>query len=263
MIKYKIKLEYEGTRYSGWQIQKNSKSIQGILIDAVKKITNSDKVELIGSGRTDKGVHALEQVAHLSLDKYFNPTNLKYAINDLLPYDINILSIEQTDIKFHARHDAIARSYIYQISNFRSAFLKPYIWWIKDNLDLKKMQEAANCLVGLHDFKNFSKIDDKNISTNVMVYSSELKEIDNIIVFRIKASHFLWNMVRRIVGNLVEIGRGNISIQSFQNYLRNIEKPNDTYTAPPSGLFLERIYYSKNEKESNLKPAINRNLWIS
>lgn len=258
MIKYKIVLEYEGTRYSGWQLQKNSKSIQGAIANAVEKVFGTSKFELMGAGRTDKGVHALNQVAHLAIDKYIKPSNLKYALNDLLPYDINILNVEQVDLKFHARHDAIYRSYIYQITNERTAFLKPFVWWVKDKLDYDVITYATKVFIGMHDFKNFAKLEDKSISTKILVYDLETKYDNGIFVLRIVASHFLWNMVRRIVGIIVEVGRGNIKIEDVVNFLNNNKKPPQNFTAPPSGLFLEKIAYDKTEKLPELKPAILR-----
>lgn len=258
MIKYKITIEYEGTRYSGWQLQKNSKSVQGTIASAIENIFNTSKFELMGAGRTDKGVHALNQIAHLAVDKYIKPDNLKFALNDLLPYDINILHIEQTDLKFHARHDAVFRSYVYQITNERTAFLKPFVWWVKDKLDYQRMIQASKIFIGMHDFKNFAKLEDKSVSTKILVYDFQAKLDNGIFIFRIVASHFLWNMVRRIIGMLVEIGRGNIETNEIKMLLDNKTKPKQHFTAPPSGLFLEKIAYNKNEKLPELKPVLMR-----
>ncbi|HOJ36701.1 MAG TPA: tRNA pseudouridine(38-40) synthase TruA [Ignavibacteriales bacterium] len=261
MKKYKLTIEYEGTRYSGWQLQKNSKSVQGAIASAVENIIKTSKFELMGAGRTDKGVHALQQVAHLTIDKYFKPQNLRYALNDLLPYDINILNVEETDLKFHARHDAISRSYIYQITNERTAFLKPFVWWVKDELNYDKIIDTAKVFIGMHDFRNFAKLEDKGVSPKVLVEDIQTAFNNGLFVIRIVASHFLWNMVRRIVGTLVEVGRGNLSKNEIINYLENKKKIEQIYTAPPSGLFLEKIIYDKKEKIPPLQPAILRRLY--
>ncbi len=257
-MKYKIFLEYDGTRYSGWQKQPNqadTKTVQGTLIKVLKKIFaetkgNAKFIDLQGSGRTDAGVHALEQVAHLECETMIAPEILKLKINDELPSDINILEIEKAPNNFHARHSAKSRQYLYVISKRRTAFEKRFVWWIKDKLDVKKMKEAAVLFAGMHDFKSFS---DKNIedkSTKCLVEMLEITEEmvrlrspRGKIYIRIKASHFLWKMVRRIVGVLAEAGRGKMTKDDIQRFLNYYSEEPSKFTAPPSGLFLEKIYY--------------------
>ena len=135
MARFKLYIEYEGTRYSGWQRQQNAKTIQGALINAGTEIFKTSVIDLQGSGRTDSGVHALCQVAHLDVKTMLAPEIIKMKFNDLLPYDINILEVQKINSNFHARHDAVSRSYIYQVSRRRTAFGKNYVWWIKDNLN--------------------------------------------------------------------------------------------------------------------------------
>ncbi len=135
MSRYKITIEYEGTRYSGWQMQKGGKSILGEILDACRELFGSETVEIYGAGRTDSGVHAIAQIAHIDVSTELPLLKIKYGINDRLPPDICILNVENVDPKFHARHDAVARSYIYQICRRRTAFGKKYVWWIKDQLD--------------------------------------------------------------------------------------------------------------------------------
>ncbi len=250
MSRFKIYLEYEGTRYSGWQTQNNAKTVQGQLIKAAIDIFKTSNLELKGSGRTDSGVHALHQVAHLDVKTMLAPEIIRLKFNDLLPYDINILEIEKTHPKFHARHDAISRSYIYQISRRRTAFGKNYVWWIKDKLDFNKMNQAAKNLEGMHDFASFSDNDKEEKSTKVLIEKVELKEESNLILIRIIGSHFLWKMVRRIVGVLVEIGREKKTEKDLLFYLQNNTNEPAKYTAPPSGLFLEKVIY-KGEKIDN------------
>jgi len=247
-VNFKILLEYCGTGYSGWQVQKNAKTVQGTRIDAVKNILAQTKghgkfIELKGSGRTDKGVHARGQVAHLKCETMLAPEILKFKLNDLLPSDINILEIEKAPDKFHARHSAKSRQYIYRISTRRTAFEKKFVWWIKDNLDIEKMKHCAECFRGMHDFSSFSEKTDEDLSTKVMVEDISIKESDYIIEIRIKASHFLWKMVRRIIGILAEAGRGNISEKDIEGFLNRYSDEPANFTAPPSGLFLERVEY--------------------
>ncbi len=253
-MKFKIYLEYSGANYSGWQKQPNEKAVktvQGTLIKAIESVftkargTNRLK-DLQGSGRTDAGVHAMEQAASLEAETMLAPEILKMKINDELPSDINILEIEKAEKNFHARHDAKSRQYLYVISKRRTAFEKRYVWWIKDKLDVKKMKSAAKLFVGMHDFKAFSEKSPEDKSTKCLVESLELTEDENKIYIRIRASHFLWKMVRRIVGTLVEVGRGNITNEVITDLLGHKKSgaynPAE-YTAPPSGLFLEKINY--------------------
>jgi tRNA pseudouridine38-40 synthase len=241
--KYKITLEYDGTNYSGWQKQNNARSIQGALITAAQSFLDAP-VEIQGAGRTDAGVHALAQVAHLESAKKINPATLQMGINDHLPASINILKAENAPPRFHARHSAVSRSYLYLISRRRTAFGKRYVWWIKDNLDIKKMQRAIHAFAGFHDFSSFAdKRMDKDTSTQVNIENVQLKEFGNLIAVRITGSHFLWKMVRRIIGVTVEAGRGKFTIGDIEQMIKSPTDIPAQYTAPPSGLYLEKVLY--------------------
>lgn len=261
MPTWKLTLEYEGTRYHGWQEQKNARAIYGEIRQAAEDYFKSP-AELGGAGRTDAGVHALGQVARLRVAKAATPTEVLYALNDRLPADINILKVEEAPNNFSARHDAQSRYYLYQISTRRSAFGKKFVWWVRDNLDVEKMQEAAKLLPGRHDFEAFCEKRDDEKSTIVVVESVELKVDGDLILFRIGASHFLWKMVRRIVGALVGVGRGKLRVEDFAELLnpRRHDKKDifniAAHTAPPSGLFLEKVIYKKSENVDELGPAI-------
>jgi len=247
-MKFKIFLEYNGTNYAGWQMQKNAKTVQGTLIETVKEIFRKSRgeskfIDLQGSGRTDRGVHAIEQVAHLECETMLAPEILKQKMNDILSSDINILEIEKVYDRFHARHSAESRQYLYVISKRRTAFEKRYVWWIKDKLNVSRMREAAEMLVGMHNFRSFAERTEEDKSTLVKVESVTVTEDDNKIYIRIKSSHFLWKMVRRLVGVLVEVGRGNFKRSDIEHFLKEHSDEPAKYTAPPSGLFLEKIYY--------------------
>jgi tRNA pseudouridine38-40 synthase len=245
MHTWKLEVEYEGTRYRGWQIQHNAKTVQGELAQAVRQIFEA-RTEVFGAGRTDAGVHALSQIVHLKvaeLKTNVTPRQIQFALNDILPHDINIIKVQNAAENFHARHDAVARYYVYQISTRRTAVAKNFVWWIKDNLNAKAMQEAARMLVGRHNFRSFCEVENERDSTVVSVERAEVFTGGDLICFRIGASHFLWKMVRRIVGMLAEIGRGNLSYDGFQRLLKFPSNAPAKFTAPPSGLFLERVLY--------------------
>ena len=176
MYKYKFVLEYDGTNYRGWQAQKNAKSVQGTLIKTVGELFGGP-VDVQGAGRTDAGVHALAQVAHLEINRKINPDTLRMNLNDALPASINVLGAESVPPRFHARHDAVSRSYLYLIALRRTAFGKRYVWWVKDRLDFDRMRQALSTFHGFHDFGSFAdKRMDKNVSTQVNVEKVELKK---------------------------------------------------------------------------------------
>ena len=172
MPTWRLDLEYEGTRYRGWQIQHNAKTIQGELEKAARQLF-SEKVEIYGAGRTDAGVHAIGQVAHLkapNLRANITPKQIQFGFNDILPHDINVIKVSNASDSFHARHDAVARYYLYQISTRRTAFGKSLVWWIKDDLDVEAMKAAASMIIGKHDFQSFAELEDgKKQSTIVKV----------------------------------------------------------------------------------------------
>ena len=244
MARFKLTLEYDGARYAGWQFQRNERSIQGELLEAAFKIFETQDVEIYGAGRTDAGVHARGQVAHLEAPvERMAPDQLLIRFNELLPHDINILRIEKAPPRFHARHDARSRSYVYQISKRRDAFAKKYIWWVRDRLDVKAMAAAAARLEGFHDFASFGDVEKEGQSTMVEMTRVEVREDADRIYIHLTGSHFLWKMVRRIVGVLVEVGRGRMSGQTVEDFLENPSREPARLTAPPSGLFLEQISY--------------------
>ena len=261
MAVWKLTIEYEGTRYRGWQEQKNARTIAGELRRAAQ-ILCGPEIEIGGAGRTDAGVHALAQVAHLKSDQRIRAGELRRGLNDNLPADINILKVEQAAKEFHARRSARARSYLYQISLRRTAFAKSFVWWIKDELDIEAMRSASERLVGRHDFFNFCEPRGDDRSTIVVVDAVEMALAADLVLFRITASHFLWKMVRRITGSLVELGRGKFTQKEFEGLLKpgktkqGVSKFNvAAHTAPPSGLFLERVIYDKSERLQPIGPA--------
>lgn len=242
-MRLKLTIEYAGTRYSGWQIQKNARTIQGELERAITEAAGTRPLELYGSGRTDAGVHALAQVAHLDIDASLPPETLRRRINDVLPSDINLLRIERVRHRFHARRDAVARRYLYQIARRRTAFAKAYVWWVKDDLDLAAMRDLGARFVGRHDFRAFSDDDPHEKSTEVLLDRCDLHEDGDLVLITVEGSHFLWKMVRRLVGVLVEVGRGGLTAEAAAALLTRPSPLPARLTAPASGLFLERVFY--------------------
>ncbi|HLM61499.1 MAG TPA: tRNA pseudouridine(38-40) synthase TruA [Pyrinomonadaceae bacterium] len=260
MHTWKLEIEYEGTRYRGWQIQHNAKTVQGELQVAAYQLF-SGKVEIGGAGRTDAGVHAAQQIAHLrvsDLKVNVTPRHIQHGFNDLLPHDINVVKVQNAVENFHARHDAVSRFYLYQISTRRTAFAKNFVWWIKDRLDVQPMQEAAALLIGRKDFRSFCELDEARQSTLVKVEQAAVFTEGDLICFRIGASHFLWKMVRRIVGMLAEVGRGNLSVDGFHRLLKFHSDAPAKFTAPPSGFFLERVLYPGDVPPRENKSVLGR-----
>ena len=220
MPRFKLVIEYAGTKYSGWQIQKNARTVQGEIDRAIREVAGRREFELYGSGRTDAGVHALAQVAHLELYTSLAPEPLRRRLNDELPADIHILSIDKAPPRFHARDDAVSPCYLCQISRRRTAFGKPFVWWIREPLDLDAMRHAAQAFLGRQDFAAFSDDDPDEKSTVVVLERLELVEAGALILVRVQGSHFLWKMVRRIVGVLAAVGRGEMKAGHAAELLR-------------------------------------------
>lgn len=252
MKTWKVTLEYDGSKYHGWQEQVNARTVMGELRKAVEEAFGC-KVDMQGSGRTDTGVHALAQVAHIKLarpPKALPPAaSLVRLMNDRLPSDISVTAFDEAKPAFHARHDAVSRTYLYQISTRKTAFAKRYVWWIKEPLDLKAMARAASLIPGRHDFAAFAQADPSRPgeSTIVVVNNAEIGIEDHLVLFRIEASHYLWRMVRRLVGVLVKVGKGEVTEQQMANLLHGGEPMEGldvaAWTAPASGLFLEEVVY--------------------
>jgi len=250
MQTFRLTLEYDGSRYSGWQEQSNARTVQGELKLAAQALFRTD-VELQGAGRTDAGVHAVGQVAHLKIRgkaPTLTAAQILRELNERLPASIAVLEAIQAPARFHARHDAKSRAYFYQISTRKAALSKRFVWWVKEPLDVARMQQAAALIAGRHDFAAFRAPDPSKPgeSTIVVVESAEVSVDENLIVFRIEASHFLWKMVRRLAGTLVKVGLGAVSVEEFRELLGGKKNPKldiAAWTAPASGLFLEGVRY--------------------
>ena len=242
MRNIRLLLEYEGTRYAGWQVQKTARTVAGDILQTIER-TLGEQPQLLGAGRTDQGVHAEMQVASFLTRTTMPPKALADLLNDALPADINILRADEVPLSFHPRHDARARRYRYQIAVRRTAFFKRLVWWVRQPLDFAAMEQATKDLAGRHDFSSYADRVEEIREPRVRVFAATLRKSDFLITFTIEADHFLPRMVRRIVGVLVQIGLGRLPVEAVGRFLK--EQVNDPaqWTAPSSGLLLEKVLY--------------------
>ncbi|MFH0783486.1 MAG: tRNA pseudouridine(38-40) synthase TruA [Pseudomonadota bacterium] len=242
--RYRLTLEYDGTNFSGWQKQADARTVQGDLYKAAVRVFGEVPLDIQGCGRTDAGVHALEYVAHLEVAGTLPPEEVVWRLNETLPKDIAVRVAEAADPRFHARHSCVARSYVYQLRNRKSAFGKRYSWWIHDTImDLAAMQRAGAMLTGVHDFAAFAEKQELKKSTKVLVYQVRILLDGEIIRVRVVGSHFLWHMVRRMVGVLVEVGCRRLPEREITALLHTPSDIPFNHTAPAAGLFFEKAFY--------------------
>jgi tRNA pseudouridine38-40 synthase len=257
--RFKLTIEYAGTRYSGWQIQKNARTVQGEIDRAIRSVTLRKDFELYGSGRTDAGVHALAQVAHLDVSTNLPPDTLARRLNDELPADINILSATIVPHRFHARHDAVARRYLYQISRRRTAFAKHFVWWVKESIDVERMRQVAGVFTGLQNFSSFAAADQgaavEEKSPLVLIEALDIVQSGPLVLIAIEGSHFLWKMVRRVVGVLVAVGRKELGPEAAATFLVERSDVPARLTAPASGLFLAHVFYEGEPRSLPIRAA--------
>lgn len=242
MNNYKLTIQYDGTNYSGWQIQDNSNTIQQTVTDKIK-ILIKEKVNVIGSGRTDSGVHALGQAANFRTECEIDIYKFKHSLNAILPNDISILEMEKTDEKFHARFDARKRTYLYFITNFKSPFFLRYSYFYSETPDCSKLNILSKVLLGEKDFSSFAR---KNTETNnkiCNIYEARWKEINGMLIFRIEADRFLHGMVRTIVGTLLKTGKMNCGEDYITEILLSGDREKAGEAAPSNGLFLSKVKY--------------------
>jgi tRNA pseudouridine38-40 synthase len=242
MRNLRLLIEYEGTRYAGWQVQSADRTVAGDILLAIRQVLQEEP-KLIGAGRTDHGVHAEGQVANFFTRTTLAPAGVADLLNDVLPADINILRADEVPMEFHARHDAVGRRYRYQIATRRTAFFKRLVWWVRQPLDIAAMQAAARDLVGRHDFSSYADRVDEVREPRVRVREATVRRSDFLVTFTIEADHFLPKMVRRITGVLAQIGLGRLPVEAVGRFLsEQVDDPAE-WTVPPSGLFLERVVY--------------------
>ncbi|RLB05929.1 MAG: tRNA pseudouridine(38-40) synthase TruA [Deltaproteobacteria bacterium] len=245
MRNVKLTIEYDGTAYHGWQIQPGLRTIQGVMKEKIAQITQ-EEVNLIGAGRTDAGVHALGQVANFRTSSKINPFSLQRGLNSLLPPDIVIRDVQEAEEGFHARFSARSKVYEYHILNqpYPSAIWRNFAWFVPFELDLSSMRRCAEILIGTHDFSSFRAAGDESRHSIREVLRLEIERRgDSLIVVAIEANAFLREMVRSIVGTLVDVGRGKTSPTEFEEIFRARDRRLAGMTAPAHGLFLKEVKY--------------------
>ena len=246
MIRYRMVVRYDGTNYVGYQVQPNGNTIQAELEKALKKVHKGDSVKVAASGRTDARVHAMGQVIHFDTPLYIPPHNWKRAINSLMPDDIQITAVDQVAEDFHARYDAKGKEYRYFVRNHQEQdlFRRHYTHHVKASLDVDAMVKACNYLEGEHDFTSFCspKTDVKGSKVRT-IYQADVRKQADEVVFTFRGSGFLYNMVRILVGTLLEVGRNERQPEEIIRIIDEKDREAAGKTAPPQGLFLWEVFY--------------------
>jgi tRNA pseudouridine38-40 synthase len=241
-MRLRLLVEYDGTDYAGWQIQKGQRTIQGEIEDALKIIVQKP-VRITAAGRTDAGVHARGQIAHLDLEMPQDLKKLQNSLNGILSRDVRIKNIDQVNDKFHARYSATAREYCYLLTKKPNALLRNLSWYVPYTLNVKRMSQATAYIIGKHDFRSFCRV----VSTVKHHYCNVLEaqwiEDSETVKFIIKANRFIHGMVRALVGTLVDVGRGKMNSDEFKEILLTRNRIFAGQSAPAKGLMLEKIYY--------------------
>ncbi len=249
-------LEYDGTAYGGWQVQKNAESIQGTIEDTLSRLLQ-EKVKVVGAGRTDAGVHARGQVANFHTQSDWTPAKVMYALNGTLPEDIAIRAAAEVPDGFHARYSAIARRYSYRVVSGKTAIDRAYSAFFPFELSVDAMNSAAAGLIGEKNYRSFSKFADEQRSFICNVTRAEwtsegerstdfsLLSPRSCLLFEIEANRFLHGMVRAIVGTLIDVGRGKLSVDAFKKIIESRDRKAASMSAPARGLFLEEVEYAE------------------
>jgi tRNA pseudouridine38-40 synthase len=241
-MRYFFEIAYNGKNYNGWQSQHNGIGVQSVVEDALTKLF-SVPVSIVGSGRTDTGVHCEQQFFHTDIEKPFDRENLILKLNSFLPRDIVIRSIKPVKATASARYDATARTYRYQITRTKNPFLDHLAWHYFKPLDIQTMNRAAAFLLGEHDFECFSKVKTDVNHFICEIKKSEWKESDSLLVFTITANRFLRGMVRAIVGTLLDVGTGKIPMKEFHSIVQSKDRKKAGANVPAHGLYLMKVKY--------------------
>ena len=242
-MRYFIDISYDGSNYHGWQIQPNADTVQHQINLAFSTILN-EEINVLGAGRTDTGVHAKKMIAHFDTNQTIDFVKFKYRINGFLKNDISLNDIYKVKEDAHARFSAISRTYEYRVSRTKNPFSVNSYFLIRD-LDFQSMKKACKFLHGNHDYTSFAKLHSENNTNNCEVFIANWKEDENLLIFTIKANRFLRNMVRAIVGTLIEIGEGKISFSDIETILMSKDRAKAGYSVPANGLSLIDIEYPK------------------
>ncbi|NLL06588.1 MAG: tRNA pseudouridine(38-40) synthase TruA [Clostridiaceae bacterium] len=244
MKNVKLTIEYDGTNYHGWQVQSNAKTVQGTVERAIRGLTG-EEITITGSSRTDQGVHAYGQVANFLTQSNIPQDRFSYALNRMLPDDIVIKKSEEVSLDFHARHCSKGKKYRYLIynSSFPSAIFRNRAYHVSHQLDFEEMQKSIGYFLGTHDFSAFRSTG-SSVKTSVRtIFDVKLTKSEDNIWFEVSGDGFLYNMVRIIVGTIVDVGMGRIKSKEIPSIIESLERKRAGRTAPPQGLYLVEVYY--------------------
>ena len=241
-LRYFLDIAYKGTRYHGWQIQNNAHTIQGEIESALSKLLRTD-VGITGSGRTDSGVHAYLQVAHFDSDSRLDVEQIVFRLNAILPNDIVIKSCKKVTDEAHARFDAIERGYVYQIKLTRNPFRENEHLYVPYDVDVKRMNEASQFLIGKQDFESFSKVKTEVNHFYCDLRQAQWEQAGEDLKFIVKSDRFLRGMIRALVGTLLDVGRGKLTVEDFVDILKAKDRTKAGMAASPDGLYLNRVDY--------------------
>ncbi len=251
-MRFFIKFSYNGTNYHGWQNQPNAVAVQEILENGLSTILNK-KIDVIGAGRTDTGVHAKEMFAHFDIETEIEIQNSIHKLNSFLPKDIVVLDIIKVRVDAHARFDAKKRTYQYYINHHKNPFSINQSWYFHQKLDVNLMNQAAQILFVHTDFQCFSKVNTDVNTFDCKIFEAFWTEDNNQLIFTITADRFLRNMVRAIVGTLILVGLHKITKEEFEQIIRNKNRSEAGFSVPACGLFLTKIEYSPPAPEGGAK----------
>lgn len=246
-MRYFIELSYNGAPFHGWQIQPNAISVQESIEKALSTLLR-EEISIIGAGRTDTGVHARFMAAHFNTKASFEANDLVYKLNSFLPETIAIHTIFEVTPEAHARFDAISRAYQYKVTTQKNPFETKSAYYINFNLDIERMNEAAKQMLKHTNFKCFSKSKTDVKTYNCKLFYAFWEKKDGILVFHISANRFLRNMVRAIVGTLIEIGKGKLELKDMDRIIASKNRSEAGYSVPAHGLYLTEVVYPENIK---------------
>ena len=242
MNNYKLKIQYDGTNYAGWQLQENAVTVQQKIIEAIEVLTK-EKVNLIGSGRTDAGVHALGQVANFKIDREVDIYRFSHSLNAILPKDISVTNIAKKSEDFHSRFDAKKRSYIYLISKIKSPFYYPYSWYYHESANIAKLRKLSESLVSELDFTSFARKNTETENKVCEIFQINWRESKEFIIFFVEANRFLHGMVRTMVGTLLKLVKEKEGERLLTEILNQKDREAAGEAAPARGLFLYKASY--------------------
>ena len=242
MKNYKLVIQYDGTNYAGWQIQKNGDTVQQRITEALEILTK-EKINLIGSGRTDSGVHAIGQVANFRTENDVNLYRFKHSLNSMLPFDISISVMEEVNINFHARFDAKKRSYFYLINQMKSPFYRNYSYFYHKKLDLNKLNQLSKSFIGEKDFTSFCRKTPEQESKDCIIYSAKWRKNGVVTYFYVQANRYLHGMVRAITGTLLKAQELNYPESFIEEIFQSCNRDDAYDSVPANGLFLYKVEY--------------------